>query len=88
MKKKEKMAVVVEVVTSNCSDIEITELYVHLSNQKQADYFVNKKKFRRQSMDFGEVLLPPYRLDYEDTVTFGLKSFLGIRQLTWKGIQV
>lgn len=82
------MAVVIEVVTSNCSDFEITELHVHLASQKQADFFAEKKGFRRKSTDCGEVLFPPYRLDYADTVAFGLKSFLGIKHLTWQGIKV
>lgn len=88
MKKKEKMAIVIEVVTSNCSDFEITELHVHLADRKQADFFVAKKGFRRQSTDCGEVLFPAYRLDYADTVVFGLRSFLGIRHLTYQGIKV
>lgn len=88
MKKKGKKTIVVEVVTANCSDFEITELNVHLINEKQAEYFKTKKKFRSKETEMGEVLLPPYRLEYDDTVTFGLKSFLGIKQLTWQGIKV
>lgn len=88
MHKKEKMAVVIEVVTSNCSDFEITELHVHLANKKQADFFKEKKGFKGRTTDCGEVLFPPYRLDYDETIVFGLKSFLGIKRLTYQGIEV
>lgn len=88
MRKKKKTAVVVEVVTSNCSDFEITELHVHLANEKQADFFRRKKGFYSRKTAEGEVLLPPWRLEYEETVTFGLKTFLGFSMLTYRGIRV
>lgn len=88
MRKKDKRTVVVEVVTSNCSDFEVTELMVNLVGEKRAEYFRTKKKFRSYEADGGELLLPPYRLDFDDTLTFGLKSFLGIKQVTHQGIKL
>lgn len=88
MRKKKKTAVVIEVVTSNCSDFEITELHVHLANEKQAEFFRQKKGFQSRMTPEGEVLLPPYRLDYEETVTFGLKTFLGFGMLTYRGVKL
>lgn len=86
MAKTGKRTVIVEVAASNCSDFEVTELHVHLINEKQADYFKTKKHFRSREVSEGEVLLPPYRLEYADTITFGLKSFLWIKYVTHKGI--
>lgn len=88
MHRKGKTAVVIEVVSSNCSDFEVTELHVHLADKKRADFFREKKRFKSQATDCGEVLLPPYRLEYEETIVFGLKSFLGIKRLTYQGIRV
>lgn len=88
MQKKKKTSVVVEVVTSNNSDFEVTELYVHLADQKGTDFFKTKKHFKGYQAPVGEVLLPPYRLEYEDTVTFGLKSFLWVKYVTHQGIRL
>lgn len=88
MEKSGKKIIAVEVASSNCSDIEITELYVHFVSEKQAEYFKAKKKFREYETEMGKVLLPNYRLDYEDIITFGLKSFWFIKSVTQKGIRV
>ena len=88
MRRKNKKYIIVEVVTSDSSDFEVTELHVYLADEKQAAFFKEKKKFRSQPMEEGEVLLPPYRLEYEDTVTFGLKSFLFLKWVTYEGIRL
>lgn len=88
MQKKGKNAIIVEVVSSNCSDFEVTELNVHFVTEKQAAYFKNRKHFRSYAAPLGEVLLPPYRLEYDDTITFGIKSFLGISLITQQGIRL
>lgn len=87
MNKKEKRNIVVEEITSNHSDFEITELYIHLIDDKQTEFFKTKKRYYSKNTRIGEVLLPPYALKYDDTVTFGLKSFLGIKHVTCKGIR-
>lgn len=87
MCKKGKNIIVVEEITSNNSDFEITELHLQLIDEKRADYFKTKKGYYTVKTQTGEVLLPPYRLKIEETVTFGLKSFLGIKYITQKGIQ-
>ena len=82
MRRKRLSVIAVEVVTSN-SDIEITELYVHLIRDSQAEYFKTKKRFRAVQGELGEVLLPPYRLEYDDTLRFSLKKvwfFTSVRQ--------
>lgn len=86
MAKKGKNAVVVEVISSSSSDFDVTELHVFLADTKRADFFEKKKGYRSRDTECGKVLLPPYRLEYEDTIVFGLKTFLGIKRLTYKGI--
>lgn len=85
MVKKGRKSIVVEVVSSNNSDFEVTELYTHIISDKQAQEF-KKKKFRTFETSCGEVLLPPYRLEYEEKVFLGIKSFLGFKYVTMKGI--
>ena len=46
MQKKGKNTIVVEEVTINNSDIEITELHIHLIDDKRAEEFISKKRYR------------------------------------------
>ena len=78
---------VVEVVSSDHSDFEVTELYVHVISEKKAAEFL-KKRFVSRPAPVGQVLLPPYRLHYADTVTFSLRSFLGIKSVRQEGIEL
>lgn len=87
MEKKEKNIIVVEEVSINNSDIEITELHVHLIDNKNADIFKQKKRYYAVPTDYGEVLFPPFKLKLANTITFDLKSFLGIKYLSYKGIK-
>lgn len=88
MKEKNKKNIIVEVVTSDSSDFEVTELHVHFVNEKQTAYFKEKKRFSSFVTEMGEVLLPPYKLEYAPVITFGLKSFLFIRYVTQDGISL
>ncbi len=87
MIKKGKSTIVVEEITSNNSDFEITELHVHLIDEKKAEHFKKQKRYYSVKTKMGAVLLPPYKLKYDDTVTFGLKSFLGIKYVSYTGIR-
>jgi len=87
MEKKNKNIIVVEEVSINNSDIEIMELHVHLISEAIADEFKKKKRYRTVPTEHGEVLFPPFKLKIAETVTFGLKSFLGIKYLSYKGIK-
>lgn len=87
MQKKGKNTIVVEEITSNHSDFEITELHVHLIDGKRAEHFKSQKRYLSVKTEKGEVLLPPFRLKIDDTVTFSLKSFLGMKYVSYKGIQ-
>lgn len=88
MEKKGMTTIAVEVVSSPHSDIEITELYVHLIPAKQADYFKAKKKFRGIPTEVGEVLLPNYHLEYDEVVRFHLKKFWFFHSVAQTGIRL
>lgn len=88
MQRRQKNIIAVEVITSNNSDFEVTELHVHLVDEKRAAFFIEKKHFREHETELGSVLLPPYRLEYEETVTFGLRKMLFMHWLTWQGIRL
>ncbi len=88
MAQKGRAVIAVEVMSSQHSDIEVTELYVHLISDRQAAYFKEKKRFRAVTGELGEVLLPPYRLEYDETVTFGLRKLWIFRSVTQTGIRL
>ena len=88
MARKGMATIAVEVMSSQNSDFEITELYVHLISDKQAEYFKAKKRFRPVSTELGEVLLPPYRLEYDETITFTLKKWWIFHSVRQTGIRL
>lgn len=87
MRAKGKEYVVVEVVSSDHSDFEVTELYSHIVSEKKAAEFLIKR-FVAKPAPVGQVLLPPYRLSYAETVTFSLRSFLGVKSVRQEGIEL
>ncbi len=88
MAKKGTSTIAVEVVSAQHSDIEVTELYVHLISDKQAAYFKEKKRFRPVAGELGEVLLPPYMLEYDETLSFSLKKFWIFHSIKYTGIRL
>lgn len=88
MAKKGMRTIAVEVMSSQHSDFEVTELYVHLISDRQAAYFKEKKRFRAVAGELGEVLLPPYRLEYDETITFGLRRLWIFHSVTQTGIKL
>lgn len=88
MKKKKKTTIIVEAVTCNNSDFEITELSVRWAGARQAAVYKEQNSYFLKQLPEFEILLPDHRTKYKDTVTFGLKSFLGIKYLTYEGIAV
>ena len=88
MEKKKTSTILVELVEINNSDLDVTELHVRLVNQRLRNIFVDQKRYRTVTTPHGEVLLPPFPLQLEDTITFGLKKVLFASMLTCKGIKV
>jgi len=87
MEQKGLATVCVEVITAN-SDIDFTEIYVHLVKPAQAEELVARKRYRAVETEHGTVLLPPYRLSYDDDVTFGLKRTWIFRSVRYEGIRL
>ena len=83
-----KTNIVVELVTAETSDIEISELHVHLVNDRQAAFFKEKKRYRGYEVDGGEVLLPRFPLECQEEVRFWLKSFLCFKTVGYEGMKI
>lgn len=88
MEKTGKKTILVELVEINNSDFEITEFHVRFVDSRIRSIFLEKKKYRLIETEMGEILLPRFPLQLEDTVTFGLRSVLFFKQITYKGIKV
>lgn len=86
MEKHNKRTIAVELVQINNSDFEISELHVRFVDARVRKQFLDKG-YRLQTTSHGEVLLPRFPLDMEEAVTFGLKSFLFWKYLTYSGIK-
>ena len=88
MKHVGKLNIVVELVTAETSDIEISELHVYLADDKQAKLLKEKKRYRGKETEIGEVLLPAFPLQCEETVRFRLKKFLCFKMVGYEGIKI
>ena len=74
MTRKKKSVIALEVMGSDRSDFEYVELYVHFLYDRQVEYFVNKKHFRRFDVGNVIVLLPNYKLSYQKKLEFFLQK--------------
>ena len=88
MEKTGKKTIVVELVEVNTSDFDVTELSVHFVDARMRKFFLEKKGYRLIETELGEVLLPRFPLEMEETVTFGLKDFIVYKHITYEGIKV
>ena len=86
MREKGKKNIIVEVVMINNSEIEISELHVHFVDERQTDIFKKKHRYRGIETETREVLLPHYKLNYDEEIVFGLKKFLCFRSISYTGI--
>ena len=88
MRKKGRTVLAVEVVQSN-SDFDVTELWVHLPHPARAEELRTRKGYRAAPLgQEGEVLLPPYRLEYDELVTFDLKKTWIFRSVKAEGVRL
>ena len=89
MAKKDRQVICVEVASSNASDFEVTEIFLRLAKESFASYLIEKKKYRRYPLEGGgSVLLPPYRLEYDEVITFDRKKKWLIYVLSQEGIRL
>ena len=88
MEKRGKHTIAVEVASSDGSDFEVQELHVHLVSDRDAAALITRKHFHpRDAEGGGRVLLPNYRLEYDETVIFGVKRLLCFRLVSCRGIR-
>ena len=88
MRKKNNHTILVELVEINNTDLEVTDLHVYLPHSRQKEKFLQEKRYRTITTEVGDVLLPPYPLQIEEDVTFGLKKFLCFTSLSHTGIKI
>lgn len=87
MKKHNKRTIVIEMVEINNSDFEISEFHIRFVDQKMRDQFIQKKGYRVTETEHGEILLPRFPLDMDETVTLGFKKVLFFNHITCEGIK-
>ena len=87
IRKHNKKYLAVEMIELNNTDLEITDLHIYFVNKAMREQFV-KKGYSVVETELGEVLLPRFPLQMEETVTFGLKSVLFFKHITCEGIKV
>lgn len=83
-----KKIIIVEVAKSDGSDFEVAELHIHFTSESQAKLFEQKQHYHRRELDWGTVLLPNYRLEYADIVTFDIKKVLFLHLIKQTGIKL
>lgn len=88
MKEKGHKNIVVELVQINNSEIEIAELHVHFVDEIQTDIYKNKKQYYSVNTEMGEVLLPRFKLSFDEEIVFGLKKFWIFKSVSYKGIKI
>ena len=90
MKSKGRYNIIVELVSIDHSDIEMTDLHVFLANERQMKLFKEEKKYKSIKTEVGEVLMPVYKFDMDEDkkVVFGLKSTWIFKTVTVKGIRI
>ena len=87
MEKKCRKNIIVEVITCN-ADIDVTELHVFLADDKTSNFYKSQKKYKGIETEVGEVLLPPYRLEYEEEIVFDIKKVLCFKIVKYEGIKL
>ena len=88
MDKKNNHTILVELVEINNTDVEVVDLHIYLPHPNQKEKFLKEKRYRTVTTEVGEVLLPPYPLQIDDEVTFGLKKFWIFTSLRCAGIKI
>lgn len=88
MKEKGHKNIVVELVQINNSEIEIAELHVHFVDERQTDIYKNKKQYYSVSTEIGEVLLPHFKLTFDDEIILGLKKIWIFKSISYRGIKI
>lgn len=93
LKNKKKRNIIVEVATSDTSDFDVSELFIRTCDNAHREYLVSKKKYRELPIEGIEpseavVLLPNYRMEISDEISFDLKKIWFVNKITFEGINL
>lgn len=86
MVKKKYSAIVVEQIDPIGCCADTSELLLRFVNEKGADKF-RDQAIRQLDAPYGELFVMVRGLDYDNEITFGLRNFLGLKDITVKGIR-
>lgn len=86
MQKKGRPHVVVDTCSAKTCGGALAELSIYLADDVQAEG-LRAKAHATYKSDVGSVLVMPRGLEVADSVTFGLRSFLGAKDVTVQGIR-
>lgn len=87
MEKKNYHYILVESITSESSDFEITELHVHCIPDKRAQQFLSGKDYCDYPVSGVHVLFPTYKMDHDSEICFSLKKLLCFTYIGYTGIR-
>lgn len=86
MKKKKYTAIVIEQIDPIGCYADTSELLLRFVNEKGADK-LRDQAIRQLDVPFGELLVMIRGLDYDKEIHFGLRSFLGLKDISVSGIR-
>ncbi len=86
MKRKSYSAIVIEQIDPIGCCADTSELLLRFVTEKGANK-LRDQAIRQLDAPFGELFVMIRGLDYDDDITFGLRNFLGLKDITVNGIR-
>lgn len=86
MKRKSYSAIVIEQIDPIGCCADTSELLLRFVTEKGASK-LRDQAIRQLDAPFGELFVMIRGLDYDDDITFGLRNFLGLKDITVNGIR-
>lgn len=86
MKRKSYSAIVIEQIDPIGCCADTSELLLRFVTEKGANK-LRDQAIRQLDAPFGELFVMIRGLDYDDDIAFGLRNFLGLKDITVNGIR-